>query len=73
MYACSLVSPVSNRDRLAYSLRVDLIDIRQSLCQHIARHFVSVLVPEFGGLASCTIHRGPGIGDGAGHDTSNRW
>ena len=73
MYACLIVSLRHLQHRIAYSLRVDLVDVGQSLCQHVARHLVSVLVPELGSFASRTVNRCSGVGNGAGHDAADRW
>lgn len=56
----------------AYPLGVDLADVGDSLCQGIARHLIAILVSEFCGLALGSLRKGSRVGDGAGHDATDR-
>jgi hypothetical protein len=46
-----------------YPLGIHLTDIREPLCQGIARHLVTKLVFEIGGFGLGSLRKGPGIGD----------
>ena len=47
---------------MQYPLSVDLADIGYPLCQHVARHFVAILVAELGSLTPRSAHGGSRIG-----------
>lgn len=59
------------RERLTYSLCVDLVDIRQSLGQNVTGHLISELVSELSCLSAGSIHGGTSICYGASHDTTD--
>ena len=54
------------------SLGVDLADVGQSLGQDVARHLVSIFVPELGSLSLSALRISPSVGDGTGHNAANR-
>lgn len=54
-----------------YSLRIDLADVGETLCERIGGHLVPVLVSEFGGLTLRSLRKGSGVGNGAGYDTAD--
>lgn len=56
-----------------HSLRINLVDIGQSLRENIAGHLVAELVSEFGRLSTGPVNRCSGICYGTGHDAADVW
>ena len=52
-------------------LRINLVNVGQSLCQNITRHLITKFVSEFSSLSTSTVDRCSGICYGSGHDTAD--
>lgn len=57
----------------SYPLRVDLVDIGQTLGQYITGHLISVFIPEFSCLPTGTVDAGTGVCYGSSHDAADGW
>jgi hypothetical protein len=56
-----------------YTLRVDLVDVRQPLGKNIARHLVAIFVSELCRLRATSSDGSASIRDGSGHYAADIW
>lgn len=57
----------------AYSLRIHLIDVRQTFCENITRYLITIFVSELCRLSPCSAHGSSSVRYRPSHHATNGW